>query len=198
MSNNNFRYQPFVAVSRNRRGKVPNVDNVLSLNHENGIYPTTSVGKNCIEFEFQTDRNYYIDLRKSFLAMKLKFVKVRGYDTYESEEKKMEHKDAFVVFTETRTEDEEEQEAVARVTYVINITHSIFSNVDCTLTVSRLTIPMDSMHTSLTFQTTLRQPSLNKKEFCIVKAMTMNRILRILVTPYLIFFYKENETAKKT
>ena len=35
---------------------------------------------------------------------------------------------------------------------------------------------MDSMHTSLTFQTTLRQPSLNTREFCIVKAMTMNRI----------------------
>ena len=44
------------------------------------------------------------------------------------------------------------------------------------------------MHTSLTFQTTLRQPSLNTSEFCIVKAMTMNRILRILVTPYLIPF----------
>ena len=130
MSNNNFRYQPFVAVSRSRREKVPNVDYVLSLNHENGIHPTTSVDKNCIEFEFQTDRNYYIDLRKSFLALKLKFVKVRGYDKYESEEKKMEHKDEFVVFTETRTEDEEEQEEVARVTYVINITHSIFSNVE--------------------------------------------------------------------
>ena len=45
------------------------------------------------------------------------------------------------------------------------------------------------MHTSLTFQTTLRQPSLNTREFCIVKDMTMNRILRILVTPYLIPFF---------
>ena len=37
------------------------------------------------------------------------------------------------------------------------------------------------MHTSLTFQTTLRQPSLNARGFCIVKAVTMNTILRILV-----------------
>ena len=60
----------------------------------------------------------------------LNFVKGRGYDTYESKEKKKEHKDESVVFTETGTEDEEEQEEVARVTYVNNIMHSIFSNVE--------------------------------------------------------------------
>ena len=62
--------------------------------------------------------------------MKLKFVKGRGYDTYESKEKKMQHKDESVVFTETGTDDEEEQEEVARVTVVNNIMHSIFSNVE--------------------------------------------------------------------
>ena len=41
----------------------------------------------------------------------------------------------------------------------------------CTLTISRFTIPMDSLHTSLTFQITLSEPSLNKREFCIVKAI---------------------------
>ena len=87
MSNNNFRYQTFVAVSGNLGGKVPIVDDVLS-SHEQEIYPTTSLDQNCIEFEFQTDRNYYVDLRQSFLALKLKFVKRRGYDTYESREKK--------------------------------------------------------------------------------------------------------------
>ena len=81
------------------------------------------------EFEFQTDRNYYVDLRQSFLALKLEFVKGRGYDTYESKEKK-EHKDESAVFTETGTDDEEEQEEVARVTYLNNIMHSIFSNVE--------------------------------------------------------------------
>ena len=127
MSNNNFRYQLFVAVSGNRGGKVPIVDDVLSL-HEQEIYQTTSLDENCIEFEFQRDRNYYVDLRQSFLALKLKFVKGRGYDTYESKEKK-EHKDDSVVFTETG-DDEEEQEEVARFTFVNNIMHSIFSNVE--------------------------------------------------------------------
>ena len=128
MSNNNFRYQPFVAVSGNLGGKVPIVDDVLS-SHEQEIYLTTSLDENCIECEFQTDRNYYVDLRQSFLALKLKFVKRRCFDTYESKKKKKEHKDESVVFTETGGE-EEEQEEVARVTYVNNILHSIFSNVE--------------------------------------------------------------------
>ena len=120
MSNNNFRYQPFVAVSGNLGGKVPIVDDVQS-SHEQEIYPTTSLDENCIEFEFQTDRNYYVDLRQSFLALKLKLVKGCGYNTYESKEKKKEHKDKSVVFTETETDAEEEE--VARVTFVDNILH---------------------------------------------------------------------------
>ena len=61
--------------------------------------------------------------------LKLKFVQRRGFDTYESKEKKKEHKDESVVFTETGTDDGEEEE-VARVTYVNNIFHSFFSNVE--------------------------------------------------------------------
>ena len=71
----NFQYQPFVAVSVNLGGKVLVVDDVLS-SHEEEIYPTTSLDENCIEFEFQTDRNYYVDLRQTYLALKLKLVGV--------------------------------------------------------------------------------------------------------------------------
>ena len=128
MSNNNFRYQPFVAVSGNLGGKVPIVEDVLSSNEQEN-YPTTSLNENCIEFEFQMDWNYYVDLRQSFLALRLKFVKGRGYDTYESKEQKKERRNDSIVFTETG-DDEEEQEEIARVTYVNNIMHSIFSNVE--------------------------------------------------------------------
>ena len=108
--------------------KVPIDDHILSL-HEQEIYPTTSLDENCIEFEFQTDRNYYVDLRQSFFALKLKFVKGRGYDSHKGKEKKKEHKDEIVVFTETGTDDEEKEE-VARVTYVNNILLSTLSNVE--------------------------------------------------------------------
>ena len=118
-----------MVVSGNLGGKVPIFDDVLS-SHEQEIYPTTSLDESCIDFKFQTDRNYYVDLRQSFLALKLKFFKGRDYDTYASKEKKMEHNDESVIFTETGTDDEEEQEEVARDTYVNNIMHSIFSNVE--------------------------------------------------------------------
>ena len=63
--------------------------------------------------------------------MKLKFVKGRGYDTYKSKEKEKEHKVESVVFTETGTDNsDEEEEEVARVTYVNNILHSVFSIVE--------------------------------------------------------------------
>ena len=83
----NFRYQPFVAVSGNLGGIVLVVDDVLS-SHEQEIYPTTSLGGNCVEFEFQTDRNYYVDLRQTQLALKLKLVRGRGYKTYNTKEVK--------------------------------------------------------------------------------------------------------------
>ena len=61
--------------------------------------------------------------------MKLKFDKRPDYDTYESKEKNKEHKDESVVFTETGTDNEEDEE-IARGTYVNNIMPSIFSNVE--------------------------------------------------------------------
>ena len=83
----NFRYQPFVTVSENLGVKVPVVDDVLS-SHEQEICPTTSLDENCIDFEFQTDRNYYVDLRQTLLALKLKTVRGRGYETYNTKEVK--------------------------------------------------------------------------------------------------------------
>ena len=88
----NFRYQPVVAVSGNLGGKVPVIDDVLS-SHEQEIYPTTSLNENCIEFEFQRARNYYVDLRQTYLALKLKLVLGRGYETYNTKEVKKEHKE---------------------------------------------------------------------------------------------------------
>ena len=79
-SQNNFSYQAYLAVSGNLGGKVAVVDDVLS-SHEQQIYPTTSLDGNSIEFEFQTDPNYYVDSRQSYLPFKVKLFKERGYDT---------------------------------------------------------------------------------------------------------------------
>ena len=126
---NNFWYQPFVAVSGNPGVKVPGVDDVLS-SQEQETYPTTSLDENSIEFEFQTDRNVYVDLRQTYLPLKIKLFKGRGFDTYKTTEKKKEHKED-TVFTETGDDDIEfieGDEGVPHITHVNNILHSIFSN----------------------------------------------------------------------
>ena len=122
----NFWHQPFVTVSANVGRKVPVVDDVLS-SHEQEIYPTTSLDENCIEFEFQTDRIFYVNLRQTYLAFKLKPVKGRCYETYNSKELKKEHKEEAKA-DEEKTADEEAP--VSLVTHVNNILHSIFSHVE--------------------------------------------------------------------
>ena len=128
---NTFRYQPFVAVSGNPGVKIPVVDVVLS-SHEQEIYPTTSLDENSIEFEFQTDRNVYVDLRQIYLALKIKLVKGRGFGTYKTTKKKKEHKEG-TVFTEEGDDDVdfiEEDEGVPHITHVNNILHFISSNAE--------------------------------------------------------------------
>ena len=105
----NFRYQTFVAVSGNLGGKVSVVDDVLS-SHEQKIYSTTSLDENCIESEFQTDRNYYRDLRQTYLALKQKLVRRRGYETYISKKSKKGAQKATKADEEAPLE--EEQEAI--------------------------------------------------------------------------------------
>ena len=72
------------------------------------------------------DRNYYVDLRQTYFALKLKLVRGRGYETYNTKEVRNEHTE------EARTEKEEtaEEEPVPLVTHVNNILHSILSNVE--------------------------------------------------------------------
>ena len=70
-----------MAVSGNLGGKVAVVDNVLSCD-EQEIYPTALLNENCLEFDFQTGRNHYVDLRQTYLDFQVKPVRGRGYETY--------------------------------------------------------------------------------------------------------------------
>ena len=107
------------------------MDNVLSF-HEQDFYPSTSLDENSIEFEFQTDLNVYMDLRRTYLPLKIKLVKGRGFDTYKTTEKKKEHKED-TVFTETADDDVEfieEDEGVPHIIHVNKNRHSSFSNAE--------------------------------------------------------------------
>ena len=100
--------------------------------HEQEIKPTTSLDENSIEFEFQTDRNVYVNLRQRYLALKNKLIKGGGSETYKTTEKKKEQKED-TVYTETSDRDVEfieEGEGVPHITHVNIILHSIFCNAD--------------------------------------------------------------------
>ena len=81
-----------MADSESVEGKVPVVDDFLS-SHEQEIYPTTSLDENSKEFEFQTDRNFYVDLRQTYSALKLRLVRGRVYLADNTKKVKKEHKE---------------------------------------------------------------------------------------------------------
>ena len=84
-----FWYQTFVAVSRNFGGNVSLLDDVLS-SHEHEILSTASLSENCMELDFETPRNFDVDLREIYFVLKLNCVKVRGFRTYNTKKFKKE------------------------------------------------------------------------------------------------------------
>ena len=100
--------------------------------HEKEVYPTTSLDEKSIEFEFETDRNGHLDLQQTYLALKFKLVKGRGFETNKTTEKKKEHRED-TVFAKTGDDDVEfieEDDGVPHITHVNNILLSIFSNAE--------------------------------------------------------------------
>ena len=109
-------------------GKAQVVDDVFS-SHEQENYLTTPFDENCIKFQFQMDRNYSVDLRQTYLALKLKFVKGRSNETYNTKRIKRENKEETKADKEA-TAEEEQDALVLLVTHVNHILHSFFSNVE--------------------------------------------------------------------
>ena len=66
-------------------------------------------------------------MSQTYLALKLKLFRGRGYETYNSEQVKKEHKEEAKADEE---ETAEEEAPVPLVTHVNNILHSVFSNVE--------------------------------------------------------------------
>ena len=57
------------------------------------------------EFEFRTDRNYYVDLRKTIFVLMLEVNKERGYyDSYKNKKSKRQHEPEATASTGTSKE----------------------------------------------------------------------------------------------
>ena len=82
------------------------------------VYPSTSLDESSIEFEFETDRSIYLDMRDIHLQIKVGLQKGRLFDDFM---KKDEHgkPDMGMSFTDDN---------LHYLTHVNNILHSLFSN----------------------------------------------------------------------
>ena len=117
----NFRYHPSVAVSGKLGGNIRVVDDIWA-SHDQEISRTTSLDDNCIEFDFQADRNYYVDLKDKhgFQTEICQGLQLQTYHTKEIKEEPQEK-------AKLNEEMEEEQEApLPLITPVNIILHLIF------------------------------------------------------------------------
>ena len=82
------------------------------------VFPSTSLDESSIEFEFETDRNFYLDMRDIHLSLKLQLFKGRLFDAFKKG--KAENK--------AKLEEGSDEEPQTYLTYVNNLIHSLFSN----------------------------------------------------------------------
>ena len=165
-----FAVPTFCGVYGDLGGKIPVVDNVLP-SHGQKIYPTTSLDETCIEFEFKTDRNDYVDLRQSYFSLKLKFVKSRGYETYKNKETKKEHNKG------KKAEESKEEEEEARFPLVtrVNFFDSIFSNVEVYINKQQIYNSKGVYAHKSYILTISREQSLNTRGCCIARVTTLKK-----------------------
>ena len=88
------------------------------LSYTQEVFPSTSLDQSSIEFEYETYRNLYLNLRDTHLSIKLQFFKGRLFDAFKNE--KAEHK--------AKSEEDADEEPQTYLTYVNNLLHSLFSN----------------------------------------------------------------------
>ena len=158
-----FRYQPFVAIFGDLGDKVRVVDNDLS-SHEQETYPTTSLDENCIEFEFWNDRDYYVDIKRTYLALKLKFVRDCSYESYNTKEVQKSTKKRQKRMSKRQRRNKGLQFFLLFM-YTTFCTQ-IFPMLKYTSTIIKFKILKDPMHKSLPSPTTSKRIFLNAREFC--------------------------------
>ena len=112
-----FWYGVFTNSSLEIFDKVPVLETIIS-SYIQEVFPSTSLDESSIEFEFETDRNLYLDMRDTHLSLKLQLFKGRLFEAFKKE--KAEHK--------AKLEEDSDEEPQTYLTYVNNLLHSLFSN----------------------------------------------------------------------
>ena len=70
VNQSHFRYGVFTNSSLDIFDKDPALETIMS-SYTQEIFPSTSLDESSIEFDFETDRNLYLDMRDTHLSLKL-------------------------------------------------------------------------------------------------------------------------------
>ena len=84
-NDSNFRYGHFTNSCLEIFDKIPVLEPIES-SHVQEVFPSTSLDESSIEFEFETDRSIYIDMREIQLQIKVGLKKGRLCDDFISME----------------------------------------------------------------------------------------------------------------
>ena len=116
-NDSNFRYGHFTNSCLEIFDKIPVLESTES-SHVQEKYNSTSLDESSIEFEFETDRSIYLDMRDIHLQIKVDLQKGRLFDDFM---KKDEHEktDMGMSFTD---------DDLHYLTHANNLLHSLFSN----------------------------------------------------------------------
>ena len=117
VNQSHFRYEAFTNSSLEIFDKIPILETIMS-SYTQKVFPSTSLDESSIEFEFETDRNLYLDMRDNYHSSKLQLFKGRLFDAFKKE--KAEHK--------AKSEEDSDEEPQPDLIYVNNVLHFLFSN----------------------------------------------------------------------
>ena len=79
-----FWYGAFINSSWEIFDKVPVSETIIS-SYTQELFPNTSLDESSIEFEFETNRNLYLDMRDTHLSLKLQLFKGRLFGAFKKE-----------------------------------------------------------------------------------------------------------------
>ena len=83
-----FWYRAFTIFSLEIFDKVPVLELIMS-SYTQKLFPSTSLDESIIEFEFETDRNLYLEMCNTHLSLKLRLFKRRMFDALKKKKRKI-------------------------------------------------------------------------------------------------------------
>ena len=84
VNQSHFRNKAFTNSSLEIFDKVLVLETIMS-SYIQEVFPSTSLDESSIEFEFETDRNLYLDMRDTHLSLQLQLFKGRLFDAFKKE-----------------------------------------------------------------------------------------------------------------